>query len=168
MWARSGGGAKGWAGGARARLGAHNPHIPSHAPRLFFTVLVVYPLCMTQEMRKLDIAGAVGSSVLWILAGIIFVKACIDGLPAFGAGTYTVWGSSTLSERGAGGLRWGAHLPPCLLLGVDCPPHPPPPPHPRRSRRVWHLLASMLCFLPPGARHPPLEGASGCPAPPKC
>ena len=165
MWARSGGGAKGWAGGARARLGAHNPHIPSHAPRLFFTVLVVYPLCMTQEMRKLDIAGAVGSSVLWILAGIIFVKACIDGLPAFGAGTYTVWGSSTLSERGAGGLRWGAHLPPCLLLGVDCPPPPPPtpPPTPQPTclapSRFYALLFTTRC-APPAA-----GGGVGVPGP---
>lgn len=65
---------------------------------LFFTLCVIFPLCMLPQMRKLELVGAFGSIILWVLAGIVMVKSCIEGLPALADGDFPKVSSNDLSE----------------------------------------------------------------------
>lgn len=66
---------------------------------LFFTLLVIFPLCMLPQMRQLELVGAFGSIILWVLAGIVLVKASVEGLPALKSGDFPPVSSGDLGER---------------------------------------------------------------------
>lgn len=68
------------------------------AAMLFFTLCVIFPLCMLPQMRKLELVGAFGSIILWVLAGIVMVKSCIEGLPALADGDFPKVSSNDLTS----------------------------------------------------------------------
>lgn len=65
---------------------------------LFFTLAIIFPLCMLPQMRRLEMVGAFGSIILWVLAGIVLFKAALDGMPALASGDFPHVSSGDLSE----------------------------------------------------------------------
>lgn len=65
---------------------------------IFFTLCVIFPLCMLPNMRKLELVGATGSIILWVLAGAVVIRSCIEGLPALKSGDFPAVGFTTLSD----------------------------------------------------------------------
>lgn len=68
------------------------------AAMIFFTLCVIFPLSMLPKMRQLELVGAIGSSVLWVLAVVVMVKAISNGMPALSSGDFPKVSSGDLSS----------------------------------------------------------------------
>lgn len=59
------------------------PAHPAWPPRLA-ALGIVFPLSMLPSMRQLEVAGACGSLIVWVLTVCIMVKSISNGLPELG------------------------------------------------------------------------------------
>ena len=101
------------------------PRSISPAPMLANTPPLPAPCSSCCSAVQLELAGAVGSLIVWVLAIVILVKSCSNGLPQLGR-----WAGSSAGVGTAGCLHgcWKvlsssqtrAHPRPCLML----PPAP--------------------------------------------
>ena len=49
---------------------------------VFFTLLVILPLCLLPSMRQLEMVGGAGILIVWFLMFTVIVYSCKNGLPA--------------------------------------------------------------------------------------
>lgn len=56
------------------------------------------PLLPAVPAVQLEMVGACGSVVIWVLAGAVVIRSSVDGLPALQSGDWPVVGFTTLCE----------------------------------------------------------------------
>lgn len=65
---------------------------------VFFTLAVIFPLCLLPNMRKLEAVGGFGILIVWFLMFVVIVYSCKNGLPAL---KHDMFGGFSATNQGS-------------------------------------------------------------------